>query len=569
MKTAEDLLRADFRNWMYMVWKHLNLPHPTPVQNDIAVWLQHGPRRAVIEGFRGVGKSWITAAYVTWLLYCDADHKIMVVSASKQKADEFSTFCLRLIKELPATRHLIPRADQRESMVSFDVNGAAADISPSVKSVGITGQLTGSRANTIISDDIEVPHNSDTTAKRERLTELIKEFDAVLKPGGRVIYLGTPQTEDSIYNELPSRGYVVRVWPSEIPADVTRYQGRLAPYIIRLMTSGAKAGDPVDPDRFDKKDLQERALSYGRSGYALQFLLDTALSDADRYPLKLSDLIVYPCDPMRAPTDVVWASSPELLRGDLPMVGMSGDRLYRPAWVCGDYAPYQGSVMFVDPSGRGKDETAYAVVKQLNGKLYLTASGGTTDGYEDSTLSMLIAVAKKHDVKHIMVEPNYGGGMFTKMLQAKALQMYPCRVEDAEWSQVSKEMRIIDVLEPVLNQHRLIVDAKVIQDDYDSVSQYETDKQHEYRLFYQLTRMVRQKGALARDDRVDALAGAVAYWIDHLAKDSEQAALQHREDKLNEVLQKFVDHCNAVKGAGSVSRPAASTTLHRARTGRR
>jgi hypothetical protein len=67
--TDPDPLKADFRNFLWVIWKHLNLPDPTPVQYDIARFLQHGPRRLVIEAFRGVGKSWVTSAFVLWLLY--------------------------------------------------------------------------------------------------------------------------------------------------------------------------------------------------------------------------------------------------------------------------------------------------------------------------------------------------------------------------------------------------------------------------------------------------------------------------------------------------------------------
>jgi hypothetical protein len=216
-KTDADPLKADFRNFLWMVWKHLGLPEPTPVQYDIALFLQHGPRRSVIEAFRGVGKSWVTSAFVCWLLYCNPQLKIMVVSASKQRADDFSTFTLRLINDIELLHHLRPRDDQRSSKVAFDVGPAKPDHSPSVKSVGITGQLAGSRADYIVADDIEVPNNSDTQTKRDKLAEAIKEFDAVLKPGGRVVYLGTPQTEHSIYNLLPERGYVIRIWPARYP----------------------------------------------------------------------------------------------------------------------------------------------------------------------------------------------------------------------------------------------------------------------------------------------------------------------------------------------------------------
>lgn len=570
---GHDPLKADLRNWMFMVWKHLNLPDPTPVQYDIAMFLQHGPRRAIIEGFRGVGKSWITAAYVVWLLYRDPQHKIMVISASKQKADEFSTFTLRLIKELPVTAHLIPQGDNRESMLAFDVNGVTPDPSPSVKSVGITGQLTGSRADTIISDDIEVPHNSDTQGKRDRLKELVKEYDAVLKPGGRIIYLGTPQTEQSIYNELPDRGYVMRVWPALIPADPTKYGVRLAPYVNRLIERGARGGDPVDPARFTREDLAERGLSYGRSGFALQFMLDTSLSDADRYPLKLSDLIVYPCDPYRAPTDLVWASDPANVRSDLPTIGLVGDRYHKPAWVCADFKPYSTTIMFVDPSGRGKDETGYAVVKELHGRLYLTASGGYRGGYDEATLESLLLIAKKNDVKLILCEPNYGGGMFTKLLQAAAKKHYPCGVEDAEWQQTQKEMRIIQTLEPVMNSHKLIVTPDVIEKDYTSTDSYDGEGAERYRLAYQLTRITAQKGALAFDDRLDALAGAVAYFVESISKDSERMALQHKEDLLDQELAKFLQGATGKlagkQGAIPLGRNPASGTLRALVPGRR
>ena len=86
---------GDFRNYLFLCWKHLNLPDPTPVQYDIADYLQNCPKRAVIEAFRGVGKSYITSAYVTWRLLKDPETKVLVVSASKIRADDFSTFTQR------------------------------------------------------------------------------------------------------------------------------------------------------------------------------------------------------------------------------------------------------------------------------------------------------------------------------------------------------------------------------------------------------------------------------------------------------------------------------------------
>ena len=164
MKTKKEPKNPllDFRNFVFMVWQHLNLPDPTPVQYDMAEYLQQAPKRAVIEAFRGVGKSYITSAFVCWKLLLDPEVKVLVVSASKVRSDDFSTFTQRLIHELPILHHLRSREGQRQSKVAFDVGPCQASHSPSVKSVGITGQLSGSRADIIVADDVEVPNNSMT-----------------------------------------------------------------------------------------------------------------------------------------------------------------------------------------------------------------------------------------------------------------------------------------------------------------------------------------------------------------------------------------------------------------------
>lgn len=541
------------------MWKHLNLPEPTPVQYDIASFLQHGPKRSVIEAFRGVGKSWVTSAFVCWVLYCDPQKKIMVVSASKQRADDFSTFTLRLIHEIEVLKHLIPRDDQRSSKVAFDVGPAKPDHSPSVKSVGITGQLAGSRADLIVADDIEIPNNSATQVMREKLLEAVKEFDAVLKPGGRIVYLGTPQTEQSLYNVLPERGYVVRIWPARYPDEdkLSKYGNKLAPFIMDAMARDECCiGKPTDPRRFSDEDLTERELSYGRSGFALQFQLDTSLSDADRYPLKLKDLIVHPLDNFRGPSDLAWGGAPDLVYEGVPNVGLQGDRFHRPAFVSRDYAEYEGSVMFVDPSGRGKDETAYAIVKMLHGRLFLVDIGGYLDGYSPDTLTAILMAARRHNVNFILTEPNYGGGMFTSLLKAKSQEIYPVTIEEAKWSQAQKEKRIIDTLEPVMNQHRLVISPEVIEKDYQSTEGLPNEDVQRYRLFYQMTRITADKGSLLRDDRLDALAGAVAYWVESMNRDTEQAALQYKERLIDQELEKFLANFQQ-----EPSRPWASHTL--------
>lgn len=535
-------IKEDFRVFLWLVWKYLNLPEPTPVQLDIAHYLQHGKaKRRIIQAFRGVGKSWITSAYVVWRLLRNPDYKVMVVSASKERADAFTIFTKKLINEIPECQHLKPRTDQRDSMIAFEVNGAKPDHSPSVKSVGITGQLTGSRADEIVADDVEVPNNSATQAQRDKLGELVKEFDAILKPGGLVTYLGTPQNEMSLYNELQNRGYDTRIWPARYPKDQAQrdnYGIRLAPMIANAFDDNPVelAWTTTEPRRFDDRDLTERELSYGKAGFMLQFMLDTSLSDADKFPLKLSDLCVMNLNPTMGHVKIAWGIEPRLVIDHLQAVGLKGDRYYRPAWHSEEMKEYTGTVMAIDPSGRGKDLTAYAIVKFLNGYLYLVNAGGFSGGYSNETLTELAKRAKVFGVNHVVIEANFGDGMFTELIKPHFQKIgHPVKVEEVKHSQ-QKEARIIDTIEPVMMQHRLIVDESVVKRDLEMSTDIKMS------LFYQMTRITREKGSLAHDDKIDALAIAVAYWVEKMAQDADRGLREHKSQLIDDALDRFMEH---------------------------
>ena len=528
---AKDPL-SDFRKFLFVIWKHLNLPDPTPVQYDIAYNLQHGDKRMIIQAFRGVGKSWITSAYVVWLLYMNPQLNILVVSASKSRSDDFTTFTLRLISEMDILAHLRPKTDQRQSKISFDVAPAAASHAPSVKSVGISGQLAGSRADVIVADDIEVPNNSMTQGMRDKLSEAVKEFDAILKPEGRIIYLGTPQNQESLYNKLPDRGYKVSIWPARYPnTDQTvGYGYKLARLISNAIAADDTiVGEPTDPARFSDFDLLEREASYGRSGFALQFMLDTRLSDAERYPLKVSDLIIMDIPTQEAPEKVSWSSDSQYIVEELPNVAFNGDHYHKPMFMSSEFVEYTGSVMSIDPSGRGKDETGYAVVKMLNGYLYVRRCGGIAVGYSEEALKKLAVIAKEEQVNEIIVESNFGDGMFNQLFMPVLNKVHPVTTSEVRHNK-QKERRIIDVLEPVMNQHRLVMDKKVIQKDFDSCQHLPPEQALRYQLMYQLTRLTADRGALTNDDRLDALAMACQYWVDAMAQDVEQRMGVRKEE---------------------------------------
>lgn len=551
----QDPLARDFRNFLYLIWKHLNLPEPTPVQYDIAKHLMSTTSRLSIQAFRGVGKSWVTSAYVLWELYRNPQVKIMVVSASKNRADNFTTFCLRLIEEIPELRHLRPKGNQRSSKVEFDVGPAQPDQTPSVFSRGIDSQLTGGRADIIVSDDVEVVNNSMTVDMRDKLSEKLKEYSAILKPFDperhtlfkpRIIYLGTPQTEDSIYNKVPET-FTTVVWPAQVPTKDERpnYGDTLAPMVEEMYQQG-HYGEPVDPQRFTINELVERKAEYGLAGYQLQFMLNTKLSDEERYPLKVKDLVIADVPPSRAPMHVYWMPHPDRRLKDLPNLAMSGDHFFSAAGNSDTYAEYQGKVLVIDPSGRGSDETGYAVGFQLNGNIWVPEAGGIVGGYDEATLTQLAKIAKKHKVNEVVYEGNFGDGMWGQLFEPVLRKHHPCILTEVT-STGAKEWRILDTLEPIIAQHRLIVSPEVILKDIESAQKYEGEMQRAKTLIFQMTRMTRQRNALRKDDRIDALAIMVAHFTGIMNQDAEKREAEERRRQLEDALK---SHMGIALGSG-------------------
>lgn len=543
--SAEERVREDFRVFLSLLWRSLDLPKPTRAQLAMARYLQHGGKRIQLQMFRGVGKSWVTAAFVLWTLFNDRDKKIMVVSASKQRADDFSIFCQRCILDIPWLQHLAPRDDDvRWSRVSFDVAGCRPAQSPSVKSVGITGQITGSRADLIIPDDIEVPGNSATDMMREKLLQLVTEFESVLtpKPDSRIIFLGTPQTVFTIYRTLRERGYLPMVWPARYPKSLVSYDGVLARELredIDKEGLEALAWKPTDT-RFSERTLLEKELSMSRSNFMLQFMLDTSLSDALKFPLKLQDLLVVPLDGKRGPSSLLWRPD-KSTQLNLPAVALPGDHWYAPGEL-GEAVPWGETITAVDPSGRGKDETVAMVISQINGNLFLRDVFASQDGYSDKTLCEILRRAKLFGSTKILIESNFGDGMVMELMKRHAIEMKVGVEFEEVRSSTRKEDRILDTLEPVMNQHRLVFDKAVVDWDYASNHQMAPEERLPRMLMYQMTRMCREKGAVKFDDRVDCLALGVKYFLDVLAISQQDQQVQEARRKWNNMLDVMLNN---------------------------
>ena len=498
-----------------------------------------GDKRFLLEAFRGVGKTYICGAYVTWRLLRNPNEKVLIVSQSGAHSDAIAQFIRRLIFDLPILEHLIPEADMRNSVKSFDVSGCEVTVQPSVKSLGITSQLQGNRASILISDDVEGMQNSATEQMRAKLLATVAEYDAILQTTeqAQIIMLGTPQSGESIYNKMRDKGFRTVVYPARYPEDTDVYQGTLAPYITTPLEKGEVAVGDCTDTRFTDQDLVEREASIGRSWFRLQYQLDTTLSDADRYPLKTSDFIVHDLDDNKGPISISYSSSRSSYMDDIPNIGFTGDNFFRAGHVDSEYVPYEYSIMSIDPSGRGKDETGYSVIKQLHGKIYIADVGGLHGGYTPENLTRMATIAKQHNCKLIVIESNFGDGMFSELLKPVLKTIYPCSIEEVR-NNKQKEQRIIDVLEPLLNSHKLVIDATLVRNDVKAaVSDH---KELPYSLIHQLTHINKDRGSLQHDDRLDALSMSLGFIVESVGVSSEEALARYKEEQLDADLERFM-----------------------------
>ncbi len=575
---TEADIKADFRLFLILMWRHLGLPDPTPLQLSIAYYLQHGPQRLIIMAFRGAAKSWITDAFCLWLLYRDPSTKVMLVSASLAHAVKHTQFCLTVLREFDLIKHLAPTMEQRQSSVAFDVAGAKADPNPSFSAKGISGQVTGGRADVIVGDDIEVSTNSRTVTMRQTIRANVTEFENILTPKktSRIIYLGTPHDEDSLYGELQKRTYTCRIWPAHYPTPdrMPNYVDRLAPFILEGLRKDPRlAGHSTEPSRFSDNELEKRKLAEGESAFTLQYLLDTSLSNRDKYPLKLRELMILPLDIKRGPRVVTWGMGE--VKKHLPTMGFGGDYMHAPAWVSPETDPYSKIVAAIDPSGRGTDETAMVIGAELHGVIFALHVFASLDGYSQETLNAMAALCVQYGVHEAHVEGNFGDGMFISLFRVvlnKAWEAANAKrkpgdhggteiVELKSSNQMRKHERILSVLEPVTQQHRLVVSEDLIQADYESLAKIDgEDTRHKYSLLWQYTHQTREKDGIPKDDRLETLAMMCAPFAEALGVDPGGMADRARTEGLEQELEDLLDEADEVAGRGpGGSYPGAKT----------
>lgn len=550
----------DFGPFLLAMYKSTTNFQCSPIQQDIARFLASGPKRRMIQAQRGQAKTTITAAYAVWRLIKDPRTRTLVFSAASGMAGEVASFVIQIINSMPHLECLRPdvgKADklQRASIKAFDVHWAlkGVDKSPSVACMGITSSMQGRRADVLIADDIESSKNSLTQEARDTLTNYTYDFTSICS-NGDIIYLGTPQSADSIYNGLTARGYTIRIWPGRYPTadEEAHYEGNLAEIIIHRMhrnpalRSGGgptfKRGQAVDPVLIPEQSLKEKEIDQGAAYFQLQHMLDTRLNDELRYPLKPANALVMRLTPTDddAPSQLRYIQDPKL-RFDYSNQQALNLKLLRASVPESNiYMPWQGGkMMYVDPAGGGKngDETAYAITGMVNGYIYLLATGGFIGGFDETSLNGIALLAKKWDVKHIRVEKNFGNGAFEQMLRPVLSGHHVNATVDDDTAIGQKELRIAQTIEPVLNRHKLIINELILEDEVKSTAAYPVATRQSYQFMYQMAKLTLDRDSLTHDDRLDAAHGAIKYWVDWLAVDEHVAVERHRKAEYDKMMQ--------------------------------
>jgi len=481
-------LYKDFRNFVYATHPFIKLPAPTQLQYKISEQLQHGPERLVLMAFRGASKSHLAALYCIWRLYKNKEEKILVVSATANKAKQFVSFAKKVIDVCPFLQHM--KDDSPGLSYEFNVANVEPSQNPSLSAKGLTSQITGDRATIIIADDVEISTTTSSEA-RDKIEHLSAEFEDILIPdrdGTRIIYLGTPHDSSSFYNRLASKGYTIEKYPIYDENGVNQ-----------------------EPGRFSDEDLEKRRVSKGDSLFQLQYMLDTSKADMNRFPLRLSDLIVSP--------DFKLASCREEYRRTTSEYsfavkeGKGSDRLY-VSEADGFEVPYTKIILALDPAGAGADSFSYHILATRNSFIFSLAHGRWSTGLNRQVMHDIQAMTAKYKVNEIVVETNFGDDLLLNMLKPNVrVPVIPVK------HSTQKEKRIISTLEPLLNQRKLVVGEDFISDET---------------LMSQFCNLTSVRGCLRHDDEIDVLAIGVNHLNANLninLKAMRDAEYQERLDK--------------------------------------
>lgn len=390
-----------------------------------------------------------------------------------------------------------------------------------------------------------------TAEGRAGILSKATDFYAIVE--WRIIWLGTPQTTDSMYYELPGRGTEVRVWPGRYPTveEAAFYGDTLAPYIVEKMTAdpSLRTGGGINGNRgkvtsFRREEDHQALELQDVAWYELQYMLNASKTDADRKALRVKDITVV------SGTETFPLTLDKGLGPGYVHKHMSGGKTFEFSLPSAFSEVRKAPVIkaYVDPAAGGntsKDRTAFAVVGQVGGNLIILQHGHIKGGYDKELMYTLARHLSKWKPCEVCIEKNMGYGAFTQIFQPILKEVgfennwNPGITE--EMVHGAKEVRIIERLGPVMGRGSLWVLDKALEEEKDYTMDLGPGEDARYSLWQQMANITRTKGCLRNDDSVDALAGAVSRFQLELAIDSKKMessiSIRQLEQMAKEILR--------------------------------
>ncbi|MEI7112767.1 phage terminase large subunit [Serratia sp. TMDUHS_CL] len=494
-------------------------------------WLEHRGDLAVLRCFRGFGKSTILAVYNAWRYYQNRQYRILHQSEADGTAYKTSRDTQNVLRNHPLTRGMLP--DGQGTVEQWWVNGSLDMRNGSMYAKGILSNVTSARADECQNDDVEVPRNIQTPEAREKLRYRLGEQTHILVPGGRKLFIGTPHTHDSLYDEVEAMGadcLTIKLFEKEHRIDekqstVRSYALPFRPEYVfvgihigaRLLAEGVDyqltatgitfaepPGTTVDcyaecawPERFtpaemEKRRQETRTVNEWDSQYQLH---SKPIGESRLDPERIREYNVQPEIRYANRTASMWLGSQQIV-GAVAWWDVATGKAKADASAF--------SLVLTDSRGH----LYWHVCQELIGDL---AEFNERDKITGGQVVQIRELVIRYQIPQVVVEVN-GPGSFAGKLLRQALKGTGCGVRE-EFTITNKQKRILDAFEAPLSSRFLWAHSAVLDGPaYDQMRDFNPAVTNQ------------------PDDFIDSGAGAISETPVRIGKLVGKPTAQGRED---------------------------------------
>lgn len=449
--------------WIWNERQGLGTPrHQLRMARWLAARWNGRERELLLMAFRSSGKSTVVGLFCAWVLSANPNLRILVLAADFALAKKMVRNVKRIIERHPLTQGLKPKRRDQWAADQFTVNRPGELRDPSMAAKGIGANITGSRAEIVICDDVEVPNTCDTAPKRADLRERLAEIEYVMVPGGTQLYVGTPHSFYTIYADRPR---------------LEAGEGR--PFLdgftrLELPLIDAK-GRSAWPERFPMERIGVLRKRSGPNKFDSQMMLQ---------PVNIAEGRLDPDRLRLYEAELAYAEG-----NGVPLLTIGAKRMVSAAcwWDPAYGAPGKGDSSVV--AALFTDEDGHYWLHRVR---YLEHDPARTDTDEATQLCRQVAAfAAELHLPAVQLETNGLGRFLPGLLRRELGQAgVACAVVEAA-STRAKDQRIVDAFDAVLAAGALSVHRSVWDTPF-------VAEMREWR-----------PGAKGRDDGLDAVAGCL------------------------------------------------------------